>query len=370
LVPVQRPPCLTRALEVLTEVGTTGGVSVPAVPGATIVASYLFLLARYAESRCLSTQVTHGFLRRAGLTPSGEADEPERRVSIESLYALWALCVRELDDPSLPIGYALRLRIEDHHLLGFTAMSCPTGAEALEVLTRHSRLASDSGAWTLETQPEALHLVWQRPGERTLGQRLANEAVLAEVVAALRQIFPGTEPLAVELRHSAPADARAHRRFFGVDLRWSSDRDALVFHPRLARLRPTTENASLAAYFAREAARRARQLPASTLTAQVERAIGDELAAHAADGGPGLDLIARRLSLSPSHLRELLRRERSSFRQLLDTARRERASALLQKDDLSISEIALRLGFSETSAFTRAHTRWHGVPPRDQRKRL
>jgi AraC-like DNA-binding protein len=323
---------------------------------ATITASYLRLLARYVGARGVDTSP---FFRALGLAEG----EEEQRVAIEQLYALWELAARALDDPGLPIAYAEQLRIEDHHVLGFATMSAPSGSEALRILVRFSELASDSGAWSITEQREGVMLTWTRVGTRSLGLRLTNEAVLCEVVAALRQIMPGCEPKEVRFRHRAPRDARAHRRFFAAPMLWTADSDALLYDADLLTRRPASENPGLLAYFAREAQRRKDALAPLRLSVQVARAIASELS----EGAPEPNKIARRLALSPSGLREQLRREGTNFRALLDDARKERAAELLRANERSISEIALLLGFSETSAFTRAYTRWHGVPPRSAR---
>ncbi|KRW80711.1 AraC family transcriptional regulator [Marinobacter sp. P4B1] len=50
-------------------------------------------------------------------------------------------------------------------------------------------------------------------------------------------------------------------------------------------------------------------------------------------------------------------------RELLEQYRNAEACRLLQQSDLTISDIALRLGFSDTSTFSQAFKRWQGVAP-------
>ncbi|HEX5658737.1 MAG TPA: AraC family transcriptional regulator [Polyangiales bacterium] len=321
---------------------------------ATITASYLLWIADYGASRGVATA---SFLRGLGLS----AADGERRIAIEHLYAAWELVAHALRDPALPILYAERLRIEDHHVLGFAAMSAPTLAEALRTVVRFAELASDSGSWRME-EGSPVRLVWQRPGLRSLGLRLANEAVFCELVGSLRQIVPGAELAGVSFRHPRPSDQRPHLRFFQAPITWSAGEDAITLDRTLLSRVPASENPRLMAYFADEAERRRAELVPRSVAAQVTSAIGADLSIAPA-------AVARRLGLSGSGLREHLKREGTSFRGLLDTARRERAAELLQAGERSISEIALLLGFSETSAFTRAYTRWHGVPPRQHRAR-
>ena len=52
-----------------------------------------------------------------------------------------------------------------------------------------------------------------------------------------------------------------------------------------------------------------------------------------------------------------------TFQGLLDETRRHLAEAYLRDERLDLAEIALLLGYSEQSAFTRAFRTWTGLPP-------
>lgn len=79
---------------------------------------------------------------------------------------------------------------------------------------------------------------------------------------------------------------------------------------------------------------------------------------------PTLDSMAATFGISERVLRRNLVAEGMSFRALLDQVRKDLSELYLLEGKRSIGEIALLLGYSEISAFTRAHKRWCGVPPR------
>ncbi len=69
-------------------------------------------------------------------------------------------------------------------------------------------------------------------------------------------------------------------------------------------------------------------------------------------------------------LRRNLTAEWYSFQHLKNEWRRDQAINLLGDSTYTISQIALRVGFSEPAAFTRAFKKWTGVSPRRYRQSL
>lgn len=92
---------------------------------------------------------------------------------------------------------------------------------------------------------------------------------------------------------------------------------------------------------------------------------------RALDGGEvTLEAIAERLDLSTRSLQSRLAASGTSFDAVLQATRRELALGYLRDTDLTLTEIALLLGYSELSAFTRAAQRWFGAAPSALRQRL
>lgn len=81
--------------------------------------------------------------------------------------------------------------------------------------------------------------------------------------------------------------------------------------------------------------------------------------------------IAREIGMSSRTMRRKLAEEGSSFQQVLDECRmRQAVFEFRTRPDLSIAQIALRLGYAEHSNFTRAFHRWSGMSPHAFRARL
>ncbi|MDF1764450.1 MAG: helix-turn-helix domain-containing protein [Oleibacter sp.] len=77
---------------------------------------------------------------------------------------------------------------------------------------------------------------------------------------------------------------------------------------------------------------------------------------------------ARLLEINVRNLQRRLRALGTTYRQLLDEIRYERAIELIHKPNIPLYEIAYRLCFSEPSAFYKAFRRWTGAKPGDYRR--
>ena len=81
-----------------------------------------------------------------------------------------------------------------------------------------------------------------------------------------------------------------------------------------------------------------------------------------------IDEVALAVEVSPRTLQRRLKLAEISFNDLLNQEKAVIAKQQLSGEVSSISQIASRLGYSDTSHFDRAFQRWVGVSPREYRK--
>lgn len=80
--------------------------------------------------------------------------------------------------------------------------------------------------------------------------------------------------------------------------------------------------------------------------------------------------IARMLGFQERTLNRHLYKKGTSFEAIRDEVRRDLAFRYLARADLSLCEIAGRLGYSELAVLSRCCRRWFGIPPRQLRQDL
>ncbi|MCR9065639.1 MAG: helix-turn-helix transcriptional regulator [Cytophagales bacterium] len=82
---------------------------------------------------------------------------------------------------------------------------------------------------------------------------------------------------------------------------------------------------------------------------------------------PTIEQVASHLNVSLRTLQRRLKEEGLIYKQIINELRNEMALAYLKKKELSISEIAYLLSYTDNSSFTRAFKNWTGKTPNEYR---
>lgn len=78
---------------------------------------------------------------------------------------------------------------------------------------------------------------------------------------------------------------------------------------------------------------------------------------------PTFEQLTKRLNMSARTLRRRLDKEGTSYQRIKDGARRDAAIEYLNDPQLTVSDVAELVGFSDPSAFHRSFKRWTGISP-------
>jgi AraC-like DNA-binding protein len=172
-------------------------------------------------------------------------------------------------------------------------------------------------------------------------------------------------PSQLKMRHFRNGTPAEFRAFFGSDVEFGADRDAVSFPAQLAALplagRDDYLNELLRGYAEQALARRSRNRP--NFRSKVEETLPG-LLPH---GRAVASEVARRLGMSSRTLSRKLGEEGTSFVEILDQLRAALAKHYLDDETLPVSEIAWLLGYREVSSLTHAFKRWTGTTPRQFR---
>jgi AraC-like DNA-binding protein len=287
-----------------------------------------------------------------------------RRVPIDRFTAMWERATDE-STRSLGIVVGARATLESYGALGYLLYTSDSAREALEHLVRAHDAINDSGVFRVLVVRDMVTLQWIRRGARTLGDRLANEMVLASCVRIAELMGVPLRCLEVRFSHSAPHDAGAHEVHFGAPIRWDAPDDAIVFEASVLDVAPIGANALLARRFEGEVQHAVdairREMPLPTVAARY-------VSSDMQKGSVSETAFARRLGISERTLRRRLASSGLRFESIAATIRCDHAEALLESG-ASVRETAFSVGFASVAGFVRAYRRWTGRDPSSRHDR-
>lgn len=158
----------------------------------------------------------------------------------------------------------------------------------------------------------------------------------------------------------------SYARRFNTVIRFGQEYDAILFGERDLLTTIAGSNAEL---FASEAQLAAMRFPVrdKDIGARVRQAIFRALTRSEECNRQN---IARRLGYQERTLNRHLFKKGASFEAIRDEVRRNLAFRYLARNDLSLSDIAGRLGYSELAVLSRCCQRWFGSSPRQLRQYL
>lgn len=289
------------------------------------------------------------------------------RVGFEQHAATVARVAKRLDDPGIGIQMGADSAPEDFGVVSLLAQTCLTLRQALQAIHRFNALANQASLMDYWVQSGRLfiqdgHLRDGRPMPAALA-----EATLAFYLKMIR-LTCGVDRPCVEVwftheRHRGwTADRLA---YFDATLRFGRPVNALVLPAVLL------EQPFLSAQPDRsvELLQRAQRLesgllsiddPPTRLAAQVR---------HDLVHGESKSLagIARALGKSRRSLQRELEAVGLTYRDVVDSTRRELAPAFLADREVKVETVAKHLGYADARSFRRACQRWFGrAPGRDR----
>lgn len=281
-----------------------------------------------------------------------------------------ATVIRNQHMRSFPIRAAQHIKIADWHVLGVAAASAPTVDAGIELAVRYKRVwtRADIAFVEHDAKRKVVRIEYFPIHGKSLGTYCHIEFSVATLVQLTRDLARTTvQPRSVTFRHEAPPNIEEHQAFFKAPIHYRAHRDAIEFDLDTINIPIATADPAVGqlAVDYLQAAMEYHTPENAGLEYQVFRAVEGYLG----EGIPRIDTVAKLLGMGERTLQRRLHESGLSYYDIVDSARKDLACKLMTTTDLSLTNIALTIGFSETSAFTRAFKRWCGVSPSVYRKR-
>ncbi|TDQ82044.1 AraC-like DNA-binding protein [Dongia mobilis] len=304
---------------------------------------------------------------RCGIAPE-MTDAPTLQLPLDTFCALFEEGARQTRNDNFGLWFGQQFAPRDLGMWGYAALSSPNLGAALGNFVDLFRYQQGSSVMRLAPAgANHMRLEYRIEAPAILARRQDAELSLGQFTNVIRECCGRHwSPLEVHFEHPRPENWRQHEMAFGAPVFFGAASNAILFERALlARPMPGSDPKLLA--MMRSCLESMGSHPqAERLADRILSAIRQRLA----EGAPNLEEIAATLRLSPGAIQKALSAEGLGFREAVEHVRFELARHYLAQLHLPLSEIALLLGYSELSAFTRAFTRWSGVSPRRWRAGL
>lgn len=324
----------------------------------SVIAGYTAPIGRALESRGIASEQVFA---RAGIA-AVDGNDPLERLSSEQVGRLFSVCVEATDDPYFGLSVARFIHASNIHALGYALMASRTLWEFCLRLERYFAIVSQGAVLSVARAEDQVTLRFDRRIQ-LCGE--TEDAFIAFMFRFMRLLLgKPLVPIAIDLMRDCPAPGPApYVEAFGALPRFGYDQGRIVFEASLIDETLAGSCPDLAQFNDRIAGDCLATLNHSDIVARARAAIVTQLSS----GHCTRAHVARELGLSQSVLQQRLSERGTGFHTLMEETRCELAMGYLQQPDLTITEIAFLLGFTDASNFSRAFKRWTGKAPSSAR---
>lgn len=295
--------------------------------------------------------------------------DPMRPIPLKGYCDLFEFAASETHNDNFGLHFGSKFEPQKLGILGYLAVSSPTLGAALNLMCEWFPVHQHDTVLRLRHTPEASYLEYQIRNGNIMRRRQDAELSMGIFTNVFRHCLgPRWSPRKVEFEHTIPASTREHQGFFGVTPVFGGDNNALVFRRTdLSALMPKSDPFLLSTLLPLVRGHAARQEQAPTEFVAMTRELIRE---QTLSGNVCLDQVASAMDMSVWMLYRKLKEQGVTFNELVRDTRHALAVECVAQPHIPLTEIALMLGYSELSAFSRAFKTWSGLAPTEYRKKV
>ncbi|MEI6895184.1 MAG: AraC family transcriptional regulator ligand-binding domain-containing protein [Colwellia sp.] len=250
--------------------------------------------------------------------------------------------------------------------LGLLAAQCETFSESLAMIQKYVHFHAQGLQFNLETSQSTSKFSLSWPTSVARKDDLIQLAELSIGLSTLifKDLAPeGLMGIKVQLKHPAQSQISSYASLLGCPVEFEQEEYTIEFPTRFLLKKPKAASEETKEYLETflEKEGKCSQTSIKQQVIQLIRKLTPT-------GEATVDHVAGLLGLSARTLQYELNQINVEFRQLRNQVRLELAKEELSQTQISIIDLALLLGYAETSAFSRAFKKWTGYSPLQWRK--
>lgn len=286
---------------------------------------------------------------RAGL-PRRCLSDPDLLIPARRFGALLEIAAAEGHDPAFGLRMAESRRLSNLGALALLVRDEPTLRAALETLVHHIHLQNEAVAVHVEEEGGQVVVRTELATDGSGSLRQGTELLVGIFCRTLSLLSAGWRPRLVCFAHAPPCSVVVHRRVLGPVVEFGHEFNGIVCNA--ADLQAPNSGADPAMALYSQRLLRSALLRDASMSMQVRQLIVLLLPR----GLCRVEAVAQHLGVDRRTVHRKLEAEGTNFSALLDAERRELAQRFVEGSDRPLAEVAVLLGFSSRSSFSRWHT--------------
>lgn len=307
-----------------------------------------------------------GIFGRANLN-TREIASPYNELSLKQYCCLFEEAARQTGNGNFGLRFGNGFMPERLGAIGYIAVNSPTMSSALRNLVYYFPAHQDHTTLTLSEDEGTVRLNYQIADQEISCRRQDAELSLGMFCNIFKHCLGACwAPLEIHFEHSLPYSGNEHEVLFGAPVLFGQRTNSIVFRQRdWDAVMPDADPFLFAVVEPILAERRSLRFDPEYFVRMLKERIRLRLGA----GDLSLAGVAEEMGMSSSALQRRLKGHSMSFKGLVRAARQELALRYVGGSDVCFTELALALGYSEQSAFSRAFRQWTGMSPRCYRNK-
>ena len=286
-------------------------------------------------------------------------DTPDMMIPARAVGRLLELAAIASRTENFGLRLAASRRLSNLGAVALVAREEPTVGKAIEAVARYQRLLNGAAELRIERNEGAAIIATVSIGRRPSPARQGTELTIGVLFGLVQTLLGGAwRPRRVCFMHEAPRDVSLHRRLFGLLPTFGHTFNGFICDETdLDRARPGSDTAltrAVRVHLDELLARRG-----ASFHDEVREAIAQRLTA----GDCSLDRVAAQIGMVPRTLQRRLRKAGHGFFALEDEIRGNLACQYMTNLDMRMTTVAMLVGFSELSAFSRWFKTKFGYSP-------
>lgn len=251
--------------------------------------------------------------------------------------------------------------------IGYLSVNSPTLSAALKTLINYFPAHQDNGALSLSRHDNIYQLSYEITDQRIHNRRQDAELSIAIFCNLFRQCLGDKwVPLEVHFEHNKiDQNTSLYDKIFGCPTLFNQNANAILFADRdMTAVMPNSDPILFAILEPQLLQRKENKSSPEDLAVEIRHFLKLNFNTEP----PTIEHAAKHLKMSTYELQKKLKEQGVLFNTLIRATRQELAIKRLSESDLNLTEIALSLGYSELSAFSRAFKAWTNMTPYQYRK--